>query len=270
MKESEYSDLLYHCLDEMIKICHVSIGAMLISILDEFRKNTERPSECVLKDNQYADLAFKALKAYTNQADVEIDPFVSMQLSVIHPIGEQGMLAESRKFITDKLNDNIDAYASSIFTSTVSRIGKEFSLILSLREPNMLNEIFSDWNINFPKWIKKLPTKDMQDVFKELFEAHNRYENVVVKALENTYAHNDYAGFKRAIENDKKQKRIMNKKEQVFDFIAKHDKVTLADISTELNIPKTIVSQAIQSLIKNKRIEAIGAPKFRRYKLVKS
>lgn len=39
----------------------------------------------------------------------------------------------------------------------------------------------------------------MQYVFNELFEAHKRYENVVVKALENTYAHNDYAGFKKPL-----------------------------------------------------------------------
>lgn len=207
----QYSGLLYDCLDEMTKTCYVSTGAMLVSILDEFRKNTERPSECVLKDNQYTDLALKALKAYTEQADAEIDPFISMQLSVIHPIREQGILEEARKLITDKLNANIEAYASSMFTSTISSTGKDFSLILSLREPKMLSQIFSDWNTKFPKWIKKLPTKDMQYVFNELFEAHNRYENVVVKALENTYAHNDYAGFKRAIENNKKQKRMANK-----------------------------------------------------------
>ncbi len=45
----EYSELLYHCLEEMVTTCHISIGTMLISILDEFRKNTARPSECVLK-----------------------------------------------------------------------------------------------------------------------------------------------------------------------------------------------------------------------------
>ena len=111
-----------------------------------------------------------------------------MQLSVIHPIGEQGILEKSSKFITDKINANIKAYASSMFTSTIRSTGKEFSLILSLREPEMLSQIFSDWNTKFPKWIKKLPTKDMQYVFNELFEAHKRYENVVVKALENTYA----------------------------------------------------------------------------------
>ena len=270
VKESEYSDLLYHCLDEMIKTCHVSIGAMLISILDEFRKNTERPSECVLKENQYTDLALKALKAYTEQTGVEIDPFISMQLSVIHPIGDQGILEEARKFITDKLNDNIDAYASSMFTSTVSRTGKEFSLVLSLREPNMLNEIFSDWNTNFPKWIRKLPTKDMQYVFNELFEAHNRYENIVVKALENSYAHNDYAGFKRAIENDKEQKRIVNKTELVFDFIAKHNEVTTDNITEALNMPSAHVSRIIRTLIKDKRIEAFGAPRVRKYKLTNS
>ena len=139
MENSEqYSELLYDCLDEMTKTCHVSIGAMLVSILDEFRKNTERPSECVLKDNQYTDLAFKALKAYTDQTNVVIDPFISMQLSVIHPIGEQGIFEKSRKFITDKVNANIEAYASSMFTSTIRSTGKEFSLILSLREPEMI------------------------------------------------------------------------------------------------------------------------------------
>lgn len=266
----QYSELLYDCLDEMTKTCHVSIGAMLVSILDEFRKNTERPSECVLKDNQYTDLAFKALKAYTDQTNVVIDPFISMQLSVIHPIGEQGIFEKSRKFITDKVNANIEAYASSMFTSAIRRSGKEFSLILSLREPEMLSQIFPNWNTKFPKWIKKLPTKDMQYVFNELFEAHKRYENVVVKALENTYAHNDYAGFKRAIENNKKQKRIANKTEQVFDFIARHNEVTSANIAEALDMPKTHVLRIVKTLMKYKRIEAFGAPRLRKYKLTKA
>lgn len=243
----QYSELLYDCLDEMTKTCHVSIGAMLISILDGFRKNTEKPSECVLKDNQYTDLALKALKAYTEQTNIVIDPFISMQLSVIHPIGEQGILEKSSKFITDKINANIKAYASSMFTSTIRSTGKEFSLILSLREPEMLSQIFSDWNTKFPKWIKKLPTKDMQYVFNELFEAHKRYENVVVKALENTYAHNDYAGFKRAIENNKKQERVANKTEQVFDFIARHNEVTTANIAEALDMPKTHVLRIVKN-----------------------
>ncbi len=110
------------------------------------------------EDNQYTELSLKALKAYTGQADVKIAPFISMQLSVIHPIGEQGILAEARKFITDKLNANIETYASSMFASTIRSIGKEFTLILSFREPEMLSQIFSDWNTKFPKWIKKLPT----------------------------------------------------------------------------------------------------------------
>ena len=266
----QYSELLYDCLDEMTKTCHVSIGAMLVSILDEFRKNTEKPSECVLKDNQYTDLALKALKAYTEQTNIVIDPFISMQLSVIHPIGEQGVLEKSRKFITDKINANIEAYASSMFTSTIRSTGKEFSLILSLREPEMLSQIFSDWNTKFPKWIKKLPTKDMQYVFNELFEAHKRYENVVVKALENTYAHNDYAGFKRAIENNKKQERVANKTEQVFDFIARHNEVTTANIAEALDMPKTHVLRIVKTLMKYKRIEAFGAPRLRKYKLTKA
>ena len=266
----QYSKLLYDCLDEMTKTCHVSIGAMLVSILDEFRKNTERPSECVLKDNQYTDLALKALKAYTEQTNVVIDPFISMQLSVIHPIGEQGILEKSRKFITDKVNANIEAYASSMFTSAIRSSGKEFSLILSLREPEMLSQIFSDWNTQFPKWIKKLPKKDMQYVFNELFEAHKRYENVVVKALENTYAHNDYAGFKRAIENNKKQERVANKTEQVFDFIARHNEVTTANIAEALDMPKTHVLRIVKKLMKDKRIEAFGAPRLRKYKLTKA
>ena len=37
---------------------------------------------------------------------------------------------------------------------------------------------------------------------------------------------NDYAGFKRAIEKNKKQERIANKTEQVFAFIAKYNGVT--------------------------------------------
>ena len=267
-KSEEYSELLYLCLDEMIKTCHVSIGAMLVSLLDEFRKNTERPNECVLKDKQYTDMALKALKAYTDQAD--FDPFISMQLAAIHPIGEQGILEEARKFITDKLNANIKAYADSMFTSSINRNGKELALILALREPDMLKQLFSDWNKDFPKWTKKLPTKDMQFVFNELFEAKNRYENVVVKALKDAYAHDDYAGFKKAIENAKKQKRIMSKMEQVFDFIAKHDGVSSDDILKALNIPKVTVSQTIRSLIKDKRIEAIGAPKLRKYKLIQS
>lgn len=266
----QYSELLYDCLDEMTKACHVSIGAMLVSILDEFRKNTERPSECVLKDNQYTDLALKALKAYTEQTNVVIDPFISMQLSVIHPIGEQGILEKSRKFITDKVNANIEAYASSMFTSAIRRSGKEYLLILSLREPEMLSQIFSDWNTKFPKWIKKLPTKDMQYVFNELFEAHKRYENVVVKALENTYDHNDYAGFKRAIENNKKQERVANKTEQVFDFIARHKEVTSANIAEALDMSKTHVLRIVKTLIKDKRIEAFGAPRLRKYKLTKA
>ena len=266
----EYSELLYHCLDEMITTCHISIGVMLISILDEFRKNTARPSECVLKDNQYTELSLKALKAYTDQADVEIDPFISMQLSVIHPIGEQGILEEARKFITDKLNANIETYASSMFTSTIRSTGKEFTLILSFRKPEILSRIFSDWNTKFPKWIKKLPTKDMQYVFNELFEAHKRYENVVVKALENTYAHNDYAGFKRAIENNKKQEQIANKTEQVYAFIAKHNEVTSANISESLDMPKTHVSRIVKTLIEDNRIEAFGAPRLRKYKLTKA
>ena len=265
----QYSELLYDCLDEMTKTCHVSIGAMLVSILDEFRKNTEKPSECVLKDNQYTDLALKALKAYTEQTNVIIDPFISMQLSVIHPIGEQGILENSRKFITDKINANIEAYASSMFTSAIRSTGKEFSLILSLREPEMLSQIFSDWNTKFPKWIMKLPTKDMQYVFNELFEAHKRYENVVVRALENTYVHNDYAGFKRAIENNKKQERVANKTEQVFDFIARHKEVTTANIAEALDMPKTHVLRIVNILIKDKRIEAFGAPRLRKYKLTK-
>lgn len=266
----EYSELLYHCLDEMITTCHISIGVMLISILDEFRKNTARPSECVLKDNQYTELSLKALKAYTDQADVEIDPFISMQLSVIHPIGEQGILEEARKFITDKLNANIETYASSMFTSTIRSTGKEFTLILSFRRPEILSQIFSDWNTKFPKWIKKLPTKDMQYVFNELFEAHKRYENVVVKALENTYAHNDYAGFKRAIENNKKQEQIANKTEQVYAFIAKHNEVTSANISESLDMPKKHVSRIVKTLIEDNRIEAFGAPRLRKYKLTKA
>lgn len=271
MENSEqYSELLYDCLDEMTKTCHVSIGAMLVSILDDFRKNTEKPSECVLKDNQYTDLALKALKAYTEQTNVVIDPFISMQLSVIHPIGEQGILENSRKFITDKINANIEAYASSMFTSAIRSTGKEFSLILSLREPEMLSQIFSDWNTKFPKWIMKLPTKDMQYVFNELFEAHKRYENVVVRALENTYVHNDYAGFKRAIENNKKQERVANKTEQVFDFIARHKEVTTANIAEALDMPKTHVLRIVKTLIKDKRIEAFGAPRLRKYKLTKA
>ena len=266
----EYSELLYHCLDEMITTCHISIGAMLISILDEFRKNTARPSECVLKDNLYTELSLKALKAYTDQADVETDPFISMQLSVIHPIGEQGILEEARKFITDKLNANIETYASSMFTSSIRSTGKEFTLILSFRKPEILSQIFSDWNTKFPKWIKKLPTKDMQYVFNELFEAHKRYENVVVKALENTYAHNDYAGFKRAIENNKKQEQIANKTEQVYAFIAKHNEVTSANISESLDMPKTHVSRIVKTLIEDNRIEAFGAPRLRKYKLTKA
>lgn len=266
----QYSKLLYDCLNEMTKTCHVSIGAMLVSILDEFRKNTERPSECVLKDNQYTDLALKALKAYTEQTNVVIDPFISMQLSVIHPIGEQGILEKSRKFIIDKVNANIEAYASSMFTSAIRRSGKEFLLILSLRKPEMLSQIFLDRNTKFPKWIKKLPTKDMQYVFNELFEAHKRYENVVVKALENTYAHNDYAGFKRAIENYKKQERVANKTEQVFDFIARHKEVTTANIAEALDMPKTHVLRIVKTLIKDKRIEAFGAPRLRKYKLTKA
>lgn len=266
----QYSELLYDCLDEMTKTCNVSIGAMLVNILDEFRKNTERPSECVLKNSQYTELALKALKTYMEQADVEIDPFISMQLSVIHPIGGQGILEEARKFITDKLYANIEAYASSMFTSTVSGTGKNHTLILSLREPDMLNEIFSDWNVDFPNWIKKLPTRDMQFVFNELFEAHNRYENIVVKALKDIYSHDDYAGFKMAIENDKKQKRVASETQQVFDFIAKHKEVTTANITEALNMSNTHVSRIIRTLIKEKRIEAFGVPKLRKYKLTKS
>lgn len=269
-KSEQYSELLYDCLDEMTKTCNVSIGAMLVSILDEFRKNTERPSECVLKDNQYTDLALKALKVYTEQTDVVIDPFISMQLSVIHPIGGQGILEEARKFITDKTYANIESYASSMFISTVSGTGKNHTLILSLREPDMLNEIFSDWNVDFPNWIKKLPTRDMQFVFNELFEAHNRYENIVVKALKDIYSHDDFAGFKMAIENDKKQKRVASETQQVFDFIAKHKEVTTANITEALDMPKTHVLRIVKTLMKDKRIEAFGAPRLRKYKLTKT
>ena len=110
----------------------------------------------------------------------------------------------------------------------------------------------------------------MQYVFNELFEAHKRYENVVVKTLENTYAHNDYAGFKRAIENNKKQERVANKTEQVFDFIARHNEVTSANIAEALDMPKTRVLRIVKTLMKDKRIEAFGAPRLRKYKLTKA
>lgn len=56
-----------------------------------------------LKDNQYTDLALKALKAYTEQTTVVIDPFISMQLSVIHPIGEQGILENRESLLQIRL-----------------------------------------------------------------------------------------------------------------------------------------------------------------------
>lgn len=56
----------------------------------------------------------------------------------------------------------------------------------------------------------------------------------------------------------------------MFAFIAKHNEVTSANISEALDMPNTQVLRIVKTLIKDKRIEAFGAPRLRKYKLTKA
>lgn len=56
----------------------------------------------------------------------------------------------------------------------------------------------------------------------------------------------------------------------MIDFIAKHKEATTAEITEALKMPKTHVLRIVRTLMKDKRIEAFGAPKLRKYKLTKS
>lgn len=56
----------------------------------------------------------------------------------------------------------------------------------------------------------------------------------------------------------------------MFDFIARHNEVTTANIAEALDMPKTHVLRIVKKLMKDKRIEAFGAPRLRKYKLTKA
>ena len=56
----------------------------------------------------------------------------------------------------------------------------------------------------------------------------------------------------------------------MFDFIARHNEVTTANIAEALDMSKTHVLRIVKTLIEDNRIEAFGAPRLRKYKLTKA
>ena len=204
---SEYSATLYRSLDEMIQRCSLSIGLKLTNILGDIKRAGENASDYALSSDQFVELAYKALQYYTEHTDpTSWNPMKSIELSLIYPVGEKTIDNKAKEYIMGQLNSAPESYAAGMIHSSVSDAKNGNKLYLSFREAGLLQQLFSNWDEEFPRWIEKLPSGDEQYVFRALSDALKRNDEIVVNALKDKYEPNDYAGFREAIEKDEEAK----------------------------------------------------------------
>ena len=266
--EKEYADILYACIDEMIPRCCLSVGLMLTELLHGFEKRADKPDECVLQNQQYLDLAMKALVQYTEHTGENWYPFAAIKIAAIAPVDKSGIYDKAQKYILKKMNEKPQTFADSMLTASVYDNGKGNSLVISLQEPNVLKYVFGGWEPAFERWIKKLPTEDMKYVFAELLLKIKDESNIVVKAQKNKYIASDYVGFRAAIEKDKEERKQTIHSGNVtmaFEFIASHNDASLSDIAQHLNVSTSMASKVIKKLVQSGRIVRVGSSRNCRY-----